>query len=194
MLTISPSAHLGWGPQWMWGGGGSSQSGITTSRRRHQFLYRSRLFHHLLLPGWRTWMDGQMTGWTTGRMDGKEDRRRRPSQQDKTKDIIYSECPWPKATVKPLVWNPGPKIEIPHPENHVLKVFRFRSWKSRMWKSRPQSWDPKSWKPCPENFPGPKVEIPSSENHILKFPRSFCLAALPCLFFFIGPPVLPPSR
>jgi hypothetical protein len=27
--------------------------------------------------------------------------------------------------VKPLVWNPGPKIEIPHLENHVLNVFRF---------------------------------------------------------------------
>jgi hypothetical protein len=60
--------------------------------------------------------------------------------------------------VKPPVWNPGPKIEIPHPENHVLKVFKFRSWKLWVWKFRPQSWDPKSWKPCPE-------------NHILKFPR-----------------------
>jgi hypothetical protein len=82
-----------------------------------------------------------------------------------------SGCLWPKATVKPPVWNPGPKIEIPHPENHILKVFRFRSWKPRVWKSRPQSWDPKSWKPC-------------AENHILKFPRSFCLAwpglACPC--------------
>jgi hypothetical protein len=57
-----------------------------------------------------------------------------------------------------LVWNLGLKIEIPHPENHVLKVFRFRSWKPRVWKSRPQSWDPKAWKPCPE-------------NHILKFSR-----------------------
>jgi hypothetical protein len=65
--------------------------------------------------------------------------------------IVTSGCLWPKATVKPLVWNPGPKIEIPHPENHVLKVFRFRSWKPRVWKSRPQSWDPKSWEPCPEN-------------------------------------------
>jgi hypothetical protein len=36
-------------------------------------------------------MDGQMTGWTTGRMDGKEDRRRRPPQQDKTTDIIMLE-------------------------------------------------------------------------------------------------------
>jgi hypothetical protein len=60
--------------------------------------------------------------------------------------------------VKPPVWNPGSKIEMPHPENHVLKVFRFRSWKPRVWKSRPQSWDLKSWKPC-------------LENHILKFPR-----------------------
>ncbi len=91
-----------------------------------------------------------------------------------------SGCPWPKATVKPPVWNPGPKIEIPHPENHVLKVFRFRSWKPRVWKSRPQSWDPKSWKPCPENhilkFPRPQSWDPKSwkpcpENHILKFPR-----------------------
>ncbi len=80
---------------------------------------------------------------------------------------ITSGCPWPEATVKPPVWNPGPKIEIPHPENHVLKIFRFRFWKPRVWKSRPQSWDPKSWKPCPE-------------NHILKFPRFFCLATLPC--------------
>jgi len=62
--------------------------------------------------------------------------------------------------VKPPVWNLGLKIEIPHLENQVLKVFRFRSWKPRVWKSKPQSWDPKSWKPCPE-------------NHILKFPRSF---------------------
>ncbi len=94
---------------------------------------------------------------------------------------MTSGCPWPSDTVKspgshpcpenhvpkkfqvldhvkPPVRNPGPKIEIPHLENHVLKVFRFRSWKPRVWKSRPQSWDPKSWKPCPE-------------NHILKFPR-----------------------
>jgi len=91
-----------------------------------------------------------------------------------------SGCPWPKATVKPPVWNPGPKIEIPHPENQVLKVFRFRSWKLRMWKSRPQSWDLKSWKPCLENhilkFPRPQSWDPKSwkpclENHILKFPR-----------------------
>ncbi len=59
-----------------------------------------------------------------------------------------------------MSWKSCAKIEIPHPENHILKVFRFRSWKPRVWKSRPQSWDPKSWKPCPE-------------NHILKFPRSF---------------------
>jgi len=57
-----------------------------------------------------------------------------------------SGCPWPKATVKRPVWNPGPKIEIPHPKSHVLKVFRFRSWKPRVWKCRPQSSDPKSWK------------------------------------------------
>jgi hypothetical protein len=54
-----------------------------------------------------------------------------------------------------MSWKSCAKIEIPHPENHILKVFRFRSWKPRVWKSRPQSWDPKSW------------------NHILKFPRSF---------------------
>jgi len=74
-------------------------------------------------------------------------------QTDERSEFIYktSGCPWPKATMKPPVWNPGPKIEIPHPKNHVLKVFRFRSWKPRVWKSRPQSWDPKSWKPCLEN-------------------------------------------
>jgi hypothetical protein len=36
-------------------------------------------------------MDGRMTGWTMGWMDGKEDRRRRPPQQDKTTDIIMLE-------------------------------------------------------------------------------------------------------
>jgi hypothetical protein len=100
---------------------------------------------------------------------------------------MTSGCPWPKATVKPPMWNPGPKFEIPHLENHVLKVFRFRSWKPRVWISRPQSWDPKSWKPCPENhilkFPRPqswdlKSWKPCPENHILKFPGLF--AWLPC--------------
>ncbi len=76
-----------------------------------------------------------------------------------------SGCPWPSDTVKSpgspsMSWKSCAKIEIPHPENHILKVFRFRSWKPWVWKSRPQSWDPKSWKPC-------------LENHILKFPRSF---------------------
>ncbi len=79
-----------------------------------------------------------------------------------------SGCPWPSDTmklsgspsmswnhvpkkfqvldhVKPPMWNPGFKIEIPHLENRVLKVFRFRSWKPRVWKSKPQSWNPKSW-------------------------------------------------
>jgi len=98
-----------------------------------------------------------------------------------------SGCPWPSDTVKShgspsMSWNPSPKIEIPHLENHVLKVFRFRSWKPRVWKSRPQSWNPKSWKPCPKNhilkFPRPQSWDPKSwkpcpENHILKFPRSF---------------------
>ncbi len=39
-----------------------------------------------------------MTGRMTGRMDGKEDqhRRRRPPQQDKTKDIIMLEIGGPK--------------------------------------------------------------------------------------------------
>jgi hypothetical protein len=41
------------------------------------------------------------------------------------------------------VLNPGPKIEIPHPENHVLKVFRCEN-------------------------PSRKVEITSPENHVLK--------------------------
>ncbi len=116
-----------------------------------------------------------------------------------------SGCPWPSDTVKSpgspsMSWKSCAKIEIPHPENHILKVFRFRSWKPRVWKSRPQSWDPKSWKPCPENhilkfprpqswdpkswkpcpekFPRPESWDPKSwkpcpKNHILKFPRSF---------------------
>jgi len=33
--------------------------------------------------------------------------------------------------VKPPVWNPGPKIEISHPENHVLKVFKFQYKKKK---------------------------------------------------------------
>ncbi len=33
------------------------------------------LFHHLLLPGWGTWMDGWL-GRMTGRMDGKDDHPR----------------------------------------------------------------------------------------------------------------------
>ncbi len=79
--------------------------------------------------------------------------------------------------VKAPVWNPGPKIEIPHPENHVLKVFRFRSSKPRVWKSRPQSWDPKSWKPylkISQVFLGlgnPECKLQVSKNwgsHILK--------------------------
>ncbi len=102
--------------------------------------------------------------------------------------IIYtSGCPWPSDTVKSpgspsMSWKSCAKIEIPHPENHILKVFRFWYWKPRVWKSRPQSWDPKSWKPCPENhilkFPRPQSWNPKSwkpcpENHILKFLRSF---------------------
>ncbi len=79
--------------------------------------------------------------------------------------------------VKPPVWNPGPKIEIPHLENHVLKVFRFRSWKPRVWKSKAQSWDPKSWKSYPkisEVFLGlgnPECKLQVSKNwgsHVLK--------------------------
>jgi hypothetical protein len=27
------------------------------------------LFHHLLLPGWRTWMDGWQDGWMDHRTD-----------------------------------------------------------------------------------------------------------------------------
>ncbi len=34
--------------------------------------------------------------------------------------LTTSGCPWPKATVKPPVWNPGPKIEIPRPENQPV--------------------------------------------------------------------------
>jgi len=66
-----------------------------------------------------------------------------------------SGCPWSKATVKRPVWNPGPKIEIPHPKSHVLKVFRFRSWKPRVRKCRPQSSDPKSWKHSSGSGSGP---------------------------------------
>ncbi len=54
-----------------------------------------------------------------------------------------SGCPWPKATLKPLCENPGPKVEIPSLENHVLKTIS-------------------------KNFPGPKVEISSPKNHVLK--------------------------
>jgi hypothetical protein len=36
--------------------------------------------------------------------------------------IETSGCPWPKATLKPRCENPGPKVEIPSPENHVLKT------------------------------------------------------------------------
>jgi hypothetical protein len=42
------------------------------------------------------------------------------------------------------------KTKIPHPENHVLKVFSFGLGNRE----------------C-ENL-GPKVEIPSFENHVLK--------------------------
>jgi hypothetical protein len=69
-----------------------------------------------------------------------------------------SGCPWPSDTLKSpgspfMFWKSCVKIEIPHPENHILKVFRFLSWKPRVWKSRPQSWDPKSWKPYPKISP-----------------------------------------
>jgi hypothetical protein len=98
-----------------------------------------------------------------------------------------SGCPWPSDVVKSpgspsMSWKSCAKIEIPHLENHILKVFRFRSWKLRVWKSRPRSWDPKSWKPRLENhilkFPRPQSWDPMSwkpcpENHILKFPKSF---------------------
>jgi len=94
-----------------------------------------------------------------------------------------SGCPWPKATVKPRVWNLGPKVEILSLENHVLKVFWFRSWKPRVWKSRPQSWDLKSWKPCRENhilkFPRPQSWDPKSWKPNLKISQVF-LPALPC--------------
>jgi hypothetical protein len=86
--------------------------------------------------------------------------------------------------VKPPVWNPRPKIEIPHLENHVLKVFRFRSWKPRMWKSRPQSWDPTSWKSCPKNFQVWVLEthtlyVPKLKSHVLKIMS----LKIPCLGF-----------
>ncbi len=59
-FSVFPGSHyvdhptirsLWLGPSMDVGRGGSSQSGITASRHRHQFLYRSRLFHHFLLPG-----------------------------------------------------------------------------------------------------------------------------------------------
>ncbi len=60
-----------------------------------------------------------------------------------------SGCPWPSDTVKSpgspsMSWKSCAKIEIPHPENHILKV-------------KPQSWDPKSWKPYPKISLAPKL-------------------------------------
>jgi hypothetical protein len=77
---------------------------------------------------------------------------------------------------RPPVWNPGPKIEIPRPENHVLKCFRFRSWKPRVWKSRTQSWDPTPWKPYPKisqvlGLGDPECKLHDAKNwgsHVLK--------------------------
>jgi hypothetical protein len=101
--------------------------------------------------------------------------------------ISTSGCPWPSDTVKSpgspsMSWKSCAKIEIPHPENHILKVFRFRSWKPRVWKSRPQSWDPKSWKPYPKisqvflGLGNPECKLQVSKNwgsHVLKIMSKF---------------------
>jgi hypothetical protein len=42
------------------------------------------LFHHLLLPGWGTWMDGGQDGWRDGWME-------RTTTTGQTKDIIYKD-------------------------------------------------------------------------------------------------------
>jgi hypothetical protein len=110
--------------------------------------------------------------------------------------------------VKPPLWNPSPKIEISHLENHVLKVFRFRSWKPRVWKSCPENhilkfprsfWvletrsansrspkieDPTSWKSCPKNFQVWVLEthtmyVPKLKSHVLKIMS----LKIPCLGF-----------
>jgi hypothetical protein len=44
------------------------------------------LFHHLLLPGWRTWMDGWQDGWRDEWMERTTGHHR---NWTKTKDIIY---------------------------------------------------------------------------------------------------------
>ncbi len=96
--------------------------------------------------------------------------------------MITSGCLWPSDTVKSpgspsMSWKSCVKIEIPHLENHILKVFRFRSWKPRVWKSRPQSWDPKSWKSYPKisqvflGLGNPECKLQVSKNwgsHVLK--------------------------
>jgi len=99
--------------------------------------------------------------------------------------IDTSGCPWPldivkshgspsmfwKSCAKKIpglgsceapVWNPSPKIEISHLENHVLKVFRFWSWKP-------------SWKSCPQSFQvsiletaSVKIQAPKLRSQVLK--------------------------
>jgi hypothetical protein len=48
--------------------------------------------------------------------------------------------------VKPPKKNPGPKIEIQHPENHVLKVFRIRPVTPFFTSAIPSLF---AWPPCP---------------------------------------------
>ncbi len=131
---------------------------------------------------------------------------------------MISGCPWPSDTVKSpgspsMSWKSCAKIEIPHLENHILKVFRFRSWKSRVWKSRPQSWDPKSWKPYPKisrsvNSRFPKTKDPTSwkscpknfqvwvlETHTMYVPKLKIMSLkIPCLGFGEPPQVQANSR
>jgi hypothetical protein len=69
--------------------------------------------------------------------------------------MFTSGCPWPKATAKPPVWNPGPKVEIPSPENHVLKTISYNfpglfAWPALPWPPRPAlPWPPCLALPCP---------------------------------------------
>jgi hypothetical protein len=69
--------------------------------------------------------------------------------------LYTSGCPWPSDTMKSpcspsMSWKSCAKIEIPHPENHIIKFSGFGLGNHE----------------C-ENL-GPKVEIPSPENHVLK--------------------------
>ncbi len=51
---------------------------------RLQEFFLLLLFHHLLLPGWGTWMDGWRDRWRDGWME-------RTTTTGQTKDIIYKD-------------------------------------------------------------------------------------------------------